>query len=176
MIYFKPKHFKASDGSHIPVLVRMVLATTGPILELGTGFYSTPLLHWLCVAAKRRLVSCESHPSYYAVALNYATDWHKIVLVDDWDKLDLTPGTDPLLRWSFVLVDHGPGPRRRVEFHRVANLADYIVAHDTEPNNDKYYHYSFIADIYRYRYDYTKLYPNTSVFSNFHSLEWLRDL
>ena len=60
MIAFVPRHFKPSDGSHLPVLIKMVLMTDGPILELGTGFFSTPVLHWLCAEKKRKLVSYDS--------------------------------------------------------------------------------------------------------------------
>ena len=167
MIYFKPKHFKATDGSHLPILIKVVLMTNGPILELGTGFFYTPVLHWLCAEKKRKLVSYESQIAYMEVAKNYLTDFHEIHLVNDWSQIDISQ------HWSIVLVDHGPGPQRKIEFARVANNADYVVVHDTEPNNDKYYHFSEITPLYKYRYDYDKLYPNTSVFSNFKDLSGL---
>uniref|UniRef100_A0A6H1ZSI1 Methyltransferase n=1 Tax=viral metagenome TaxID=1070528 RepID=A0A6H1ZSI1_9ZZZZ len=164
MISFQPKHWKASDGSHLPVLIKLVLMTEGPILELGTGFFSTPVLHWLCAEKKRTLVSYESSAKYIEVAKNYLADFHEIHLVEDWAKIDISQ------HWNIVLIDHGPGPQRKVEFARVANNADYVVVHDSEPNNDKYYKYSEVAPLYKYRYDYDKLYPNTSVFSNFKNL------
>lgn len=167
MIYFVPRHWKASDGSHLPVLIKLVLMTEGPILELGTGFFSTPVLHWLCAEKKRKLVSYESSPKYIEVAKNFLADFHEVHLVEDWAKIDISP------HWSIVLIDHGPGEQRQVEFARVANNADYVVVHDSEPNNDKYYHFSKVAPLYKYRYDYDKLYPHTSVFSNFKELSRL---
>lgn len=168
MILFKPKHFKGSDGSHLPVLIRIVLMTEGPILELGTGFFSTPVLHWLCAENKRELVSCESSESFIAVAKNYEADFHEVVLIKDWAKFDIESR-----HWSIVLVDHAPGPQRKVEFARVANYADYVIVHDTEPKNDRYYHYSEVAPLYKFRWDYDQLYPHTSVFSNFKDLSFL---
>lgn len=161
-ILFAPKHFKSSDGSHLPVLIPLVLATKGPILELGTGFFSTPVLHWLCAESGRRLVSYESQERYFAVASQYQSSTHEVHLVNDWAVIDLAP-----YHWTIVLVDHGPGPQRKIEFARVAQLADYVVVHDTEPRNDKYYNYSEVAPMYKYRRDYSSLYPNTSIFSNF---------
>jgi hypothetical protein len=32
-------------GSHVELLAAAAVSTTGDILELGTGFFSTPLLH-----------------------------------------------------------------------------------------------------------------------------------
>jgi predicted O-methyltransferase YrrM len=164
MIYFVPRHFKPSDGSHLPILIKLVLMTDGPILELGTGFFSTPALHWLCAEKKRKLVSYDSSEKYIEVAKNYLADFHEVHLVNDWSKIDISQ------HWSVVLVDHAPGEQRKLEMARVANNADYVVVHDTEPRNDKYYHYSEVASLYKYRYNYDKLYPNTSVFSNFKDL------
>lgn len=164
MIYFTPRHFGASDGSHLPILIKLVLMTEGPILELGTGFFSTLALHWLCAEKKRKLVSYDSSAKYIEVAKNFLADFHEIHLVDDWSKIDISQ------HWSIVFIDHAPGQQRKVEMARVANNADYVIVHDTEPRNDKYYHYSEVAPLYKYRYDYDKLYPNTSVFSNFKDL------
>ena len=170
---FTERHWKASDGSHLPILTRLVLATMneGPILELGTGFFSTPVLHWLCAPTKRRLVSYESQQKYFAVASNYLADFHEVHLVEDWAAIDIESS-----HWDIVLVDHGPGPQRKVEFARVANNADYVVVHDTEQRNDQYYHFSEVTPFYRYRCDYTDLYPNTSVFSNLKDLSNLPEL
>ncbi len=164
MTHFTPKHFAASDGSHLPILIRLVLMTDGPILELGTGFFSTPVLHWLCAEKNRKLVSYDSQERFVEVANNYITDWHEVHLVDDWDKIDISQ------HWGVAFIDHGPGPRRKVEMARVANNADYVIVHDTEPGNDWYYHFSEVAHLYKYRYDYDRVYPNTSVFSNFKDL------
>jgi hypothetical protein len=168
MIYFKPKHFGASDGSHLPILIKVVLMTKGPILELGTGFFSTPVLHWLCAEKKRKLVSYDAQEAFIEVAKNYLADFHEVSLVSDWSKIDIESQ-----HWDVVLIDHSPGPQRKVEFARVANNANYVVVHDTEPRNDYYYHYSEMAPLYKYRYDYDKVYPNTSVFSNFKDLSCL---
>ena len=35
-------------GTHLPVLMDIVSKTDGPILEIGTGVFSTPYLHWAC--------------------------------------------------------------------------------------------------------------------------------
>ena len=42
---FNPTH--SGWGSHVRLLTAAALSTRGDILELGTGFFSTPLLHMI---------------------------------------------------------------------------------------------------------------------------------
>lgn len=158
---FDIKMFKACEGSHMPVLVKMAGVTSGSILELGTGFNSTPLLHWLCNETKRKLVSYESSLLFFEFAKRYSNDYHEVYHIEDWDTLDVTG------HWNIIFIDHAPGPRRVVEMSRVANIADYVIVHDTEARSDWHYHYTKGFPSYKYRYDYTAAYPNTSVLSNF---------
>lgn len=169
MNYFtvKFKHLKPSEGSHIPVLIKVMGMSSGPVLELGTGLNSTPVLHWLCNEQKRKIDSYESVEMFYRAAENYRTDWHGIHFIEDWDKLAIDR------HWGLVFIDHAPGPRRNVEMERLANNADYVVVHDTEPKSDWHYHFANQFDKYKYRYNYTLAYPHTSVFSNFKDLHEL---
>jgi predicted O-methyltransferase YrrM len=165
-----PRHFKVRSGSHLPVLIKLVLMTDGSILELGTGFFSTPVLHWLCAEKKRKLVSYDSQEAFTELANNYLTDFHEVHQVKDWSKIDIESQY-----WSIVFIDHAPAQQRQLEMVRVANNADYVIVHDSELKHDKDYQYSKIAPLYKYRYDYDKVYPNTSVFSNFKDLKNLCD-
>jgi predicted O-methyltransferase YrrM len=117
-------------GSHLPVL-KMVLALVKPrkVLELGTGYYSTPsFLH--CETVKQ-LVSLETDP-----------EWAGRVegSVDD-TRLDLRSVTDvvkempPLSAFDLVFVDNGQSVHERVDAIRaVLGAASYPVAvvHDAE--------------------------------------------
>jgi hypothetical protein len=166
MNYFtlKFKYFNAGEGSHIPLLIKIMEMSEGPVLELGTGLNSTPVLHWLCNEAGRKIDSYESSEMFYLAAENYRTDWHGVHFVKNWDELEINK------HWGVAFVDHAPGPRRNVEMARLANNADYVVVHDSEPKSDWHYHFTNHFDKYKYRYDYTKAYPHTSVFSNFKDL------
>lgn len=164
---FVARQFKASEGSHIPVIIKILGITDGPVLELGTGFNSTPVFHWLCNETKRKLVSYESNPKYWEVARNYIADFHEVHLIDDWDNLDVSQ------YWDVVFIDHAPGPRRVTEMVRLANNANYVIVHDSEPRSDWHYHYSGGFPNYKYRWDYTIAYPHTSVLSNVKDLSQL---
>lgn len=147
--------------SYLPMLMKAVEATTGPILELGMG-YSTMILHNYCQETKRKIVSYENDPKWYAENTVYHTLWHEIRLVNEWEKIEIENKY-----WSVVLVDHRPAKRRRVEAMRVANFADYILLHDAEPEINRFYGYSKIYKNFKYVYRYTDCKPHTAVVSNF---------
>jgi hypothetical protein len=159
-------HMHIGGGSHLPILIKVLRLTDGPVLELGTGLFSTPFLHWACYP-NRKLVSYENKEEFFNTwnfddkreAVNDYS-YHQRYLVTDWDKIDISE------RWGVVLVDHNPGPRRRDEIKRVANNADYIVVHDTDDKNDWYYKYAEYFPLFKYRWD-SKIYPRTTVLSNF---------
>jgi hypothetical protein len=157
-------HMHMGGGSHLPVLMKLMSITEGPVLELGTGLFSTPYLHWSCFPNKRKLISYENKLKYFELNKQYECDYHKVNFVEEWDKVDLNE------HWSIVLVDHNPGPRRREEVKRLANLADYIVVHDTQGRANWYYHYSEVYPLFKYRYDFTKVFPLTTVLSNLKDL------
>lgn len=150
---------KAHWGSHLPVLMKMMAATTGPVLEMGCGLFSTPFLHWACFDAGRQLVSYDHDPSVCDELATFKTKWHTLQYVDDWARLDLsTP-------WGLALVDHAPGERREPDM-RLLTHADFVVAHDTEDKIAAGYGYPNIMELYHYHYRYEKARPNTTVFSN----------
>lgn len=162
MFTIKSRELKASEGSHIPVLIKVMENSAGDVLELGTGLNSTPVLHWLCNATKRKMDSYESIPMFHRIAWNYENDFHKVHFVKDWDK-DLKIDQ----HWGVVFIDHAPGTRRVEEMIRLANSADYVIIHDSEPKSDWHYNYSKGFHAYKFKYDYTKAYPNTTILSNF---------
>ncbi len=112
-------------STHMPLLVKTLSLTSGDVLEMGVGLFSTPLLHWMCSPAGRRLVSYESDPSYYEVFKQFEDEYHKVVFVENWDDADIEKP------WDVAFIDHAPALRRREDVRRLANLAKYIVIHDS---------------------------------------------
>jgi len=155
-----------SRGSYLPILTKIVSETTGPVLELGVGFCSTPYLHWACYPLKRRLVSYENNPEYYKFAESWKDTFHEIHCIKDWESIDIS---EP---WSVAFVDHSPGGRRAEETKRLIH-ADYVVIHDTENSSDRNYRLSTIRGLFKYRYKYRDAHPHTSVWSNKFNFEGL---
>lgn len=150
-------------SSHMAVLMSLLEKTDGPVLELGAGRYSTPLIHWACAAKQRYVLTLEHSEKYFAYAAQFADTWHKVVLVEDWDKYPLEVPTGK--KWSLAFVDH-EGPRRGTETKRLADLAEIVICHDTCGRDEKKYGYKEAWPHYKYRYQFQLARPRTSVVSN----------
>lgn len=151
-------------GSYMPVLMRIMEMTTGPVFELGCGYVSTPYLHWACFLSNRKLVSFENDPTWYAFANRFSAHFHTIVFVEDWDKVDLSGECE------VALVDHSPNERRKNDIPRLAHV-HYIIIHDTDHSTQTKYRFGRVIARYRYRYKYTCPFgPSTTLVSNVHDL------
>lgn len=157
-------------GSHIPILIKVMENTTGDVLEVGMGNYSTPLLHWMCSDKKRNLHSYDNNKGYFDLFQNGLNEYHKIYLVDNFDGV----GTNNV--WSVAFIDSNPMDGRTPIALALANIAQIIIVHDSEHREERFYHYrKLLFPIFKYRYDYTKFRPNTSVLSNYNTLEFLNE-
>lgn len=155
-------------ATHLMLLTRAFDKSEGPVLEMGTGYFSTLYLDWLCSMTGRKLVSYENNkkfPYWEQRALKYQSSYHEVNIIDDWDKADIDN-----THWGLAFIDHAPKGRRRIDVARLKDNADYIVMHDTEPGADKFYKYRKIWNLFKYRYNYKKIEPWTSVVSNFKKL------
>lgn len=156
------KDLKGQWGTHLPLLTRLVDMTDGPILELGTGVWSTPVLDFMCNGTNRKLVSYDNDPVWHEYNKKWQSNYHDIRLVEDWDKAPFD-----MMHWSIAFIDHKPAKRRKVDIKRLANCANFIIIHDSESESDKFFKYSWIYKYFKYRYDYANCRPNTTVLSNF---------
>lgn len=151
--------------THLPILASVISHTSGPVLELGCGFGSTPLLHQMCLSQKRELVSCDSSAKWIDALSRYGNNGHRLLSVDDWDKCEVFDSN-----WDVVFIDHEPITQRVKDLKRLKDKASYIVIHDS---GDPIYGYERILKDFKYRHDYKYLRPWTTVVSNFNSLDFL---
>ena len=150
-------------GSHLPILMKIAQITSGPILELGGGLWSTPFLHWECFRTERKLVTYEHHPVYYRSLEQYRRPWHEVFLAEDWDAIDISGP------WSLALVDHDPLDRRPIEAGRLLH-ADYVVFHDaTDPARDRH-DYPSVWRKFKYQHLFNKVGSPSMILSNKHDL------
>jgi hypothetical protein len=145
-------------ATHLPLLVTVVSRTEGPVLELGCGDYSTPILHSLC--KDRLLISADEKKEWVEKFKKWGTGLHRIELVNDWQKF-LASLKD--IQFGIIFVDHAPGERRKDDINFLRGQAKYIVVHDTEEAG---YKYEPVLNSFRYRYDYDLLRPHTTVVSD----------
>ena len=151
-------------ATHVPLLVTIFERSDGDVLEMGTGYFSTLMFRWLCEMHDRTLYSFESNKRWYDRAMRKPKPFWELTYVENWDDADIERS------WGMAFIDHAPSRRRHIDVARLADYADYIVMHDTEPESDKSNKYSEIWDLFEYRHDYTKCLPWTSVVSNFYDL------
>ena len=148
-------------GSHLPVLIRLMEMTEGDVLELGTGLYSTPFLHYACMIQGRKLVSYENTPEYFTTYKDYNCPWHQVIFVKDWKDAGIRR------KWGLAFIDNAPEESRKDLALKIANWARVIALHDSQPQAEKWTHYSEIIPIFRKSFNYTGQSPNTLVLSNF---------
>ena len=152
-------------GSHIPVLMAAASHTKGAVIELGCGDYSTPALHLVCKG--RMLVSAEEDSGWLSRFCDLADDTHKLFYVENnnWEGFAPIDWT-----WDVAFVDHAPVGRRKVDIARLRDKTRFVVIHDTECPA---YEYEPVLATFRYRVDYKRGGPWTSVVSNLEPISFL---
>ena len=174
---YRHTSLEMETSTHFPLLMKLVEYTmdkgAGPILELGSGMFSTPLLHWMCFEKKRQLITWEKHLHYFDFANKFQTDFHMVEHVPYVENLPLAEMFPSGL--SIVFIDHSPKkPRTRGDDALLfKDIADYVVLHDAGVNGKEKYGYDQLYPQFRYRYDWTGCLPHTTVISNKHDLSWL---
>jgi len=155
-------------GTHLPALIKAMEKNKGDVLELGMGIFSTPFLHYQCMLSGRKLVSYENSKTWAEFFLHYKypNANHEINIIDDYNK---APIDKP---WDVVLIDQTPDINRSESAKRLANLAKYIIIHDSNdnPRNESIYHYSEVYPLFKYKTVWDKDDNHATVISNFHDL------
>lgn len=168
-------------ASHLPLLSEIMSVSNGPVLEMGMGYYSTPFLYWMCKAQGRDLVSLENDKKWMEKL--EMPEWKgpgfSAYHVENWEDLYEVNTNVPFVlahRWSVVLIDHRPAKRRRIDAELLANNADFVLMHDSEPEIDRFYRYGRAYKHFKYRFDYKLVgKPNTTVLSNTKDLSFLNN-
>ena len=152
--------------SHRPILEHYARKTDGPILELGIGDDSTPLLHEICKDKNRFLISVENDPAWRDKYSHYRCKNHAILYVDDWSKVSIFKD----FFFSIVFVDVAPWEERipLVKlFKQQMNNVEYLILHDSEHfTNNKIIDYND----FKFWKDYHDYPPPTLVASNIYPI------
>ena len=150
-------------STHLPVLAACVAKTEGPILELGSGNYSTLMLHHVCKVTQRQLVTVDWDETWFESVKSCLSpqDWHTVILakMDGIEHIPVIMGTD----WSVVFVDHWPSWNRRLDLPKMADIADLIVAHDSSQED---LGLTPVFDTFKYQFTWKVKHPWTTVVSN----------
>lgn len=163
----KSMNVSLAYGTHLPCLIKAVSKTTGDILELGTGIFSTPYLRYEAMLSDRLLVSYENYKDWYNFLLKYyePNKNHEIHFVEEYKDAKIDR------EWDIVLIDQTPDISRTEEAVRLKDKAKYIILHDSNQSNDKVTQYSKIYPLFKYRTDWTGDKNRATVVSNLVDLE-----
>lgn len=124
----------------------------GKVIEMGSGFGSTPYLREYCETFGRNFQSFENHP-----------DWAKktgSTLIHNWQYIDATGA-------SVLFIDHAPGERRKIDIQRFKDLAVILVVHDTEPAADHGYQMRQHLEKFKYKAELKTQGAWATIVSNF---------
>lgn len=126
---FNFRHKTCDFSTHQPVLHKLIKITDGPILELGCGRGSTPLLAYF--AKGRKIVTVDNDSQWLErFRWRYESKNHRFIFTEDWEKTL----NDPLLdqKWSLIIVDQSPWDARYRSILRFKDSAEYIMLHDSD--------------------------------------------
>jgi hypothetical protein len=151
-------------GTHLPCLIRAMEKTSGDVLELGMGVFSTPYLHYKCMLDNRKLVSYENFESWmnFFVKYGYRNPNHDINFIEKYSDAPIDK------EWDLVLIDQTPDWSRAEEAKRLKDKAKYIVIHDSnEGRRYQQFHYDSIYPLFKYKSVWDKDSNHATVLSNF---------
>lgn len=131
MTQLDDKYDSLAWGSHLAPLLACICQTGGPVLELGIGHFSTPILHSVCTNLGRKLVSVEDNEEWYKAFRHYDFGVH-CIFHKSYDELGFLWKE----KWGVVFIDNSPGgERRKIDFMNAITTSDYVVVHDYELDN-----------------------------------------
>lgn len=167
--------------SHYPILAAVVARTTGPVVECGVGWGSTPLLHYLCRG--RKLVSADMDERWLALWDGYRGGTHTFQRVPHRQIVEGSSGVNEKieawvafcseigkdLRPSVVFLDQAPGEARVPCALALRPYVRFIVAHDLEadePGGGGNYRWRDLDGVFKYHARSKRMGPWTGVYSD----------
>lgn len=168
--------------SYKPLLWEALENTSGTVIELGMGDGSTAILHEYCRVNQRELFSYESSLEYYKKFEHYNKSYlrddqplpHHITYVgNNWEilyenhRLPIGNRIDGRGEIGVLFSDEAPGEMRKYNISMFCNIAQVIVAHDTEANSDHGYKFSLIKPLFKYIKHFEYKGADATAFSNF---------
>ena len=113
-------------ATHLQALVETALATDGPILELGCGDYSTPVLSAIARRQGRVLKIQASDVNW----LYKFTEFGDIEHVTNWDEWEPPRDVD---EWGMVFLDSEQSTLGRIErLPQLMAVTRVVVLHDAQ--------------------------------------------
>jgi len=143
-------------ATHQTPLICAVMNTTGPVLEMGSGHYSTPILHEVCKAQNRHLTTVDNNKEWIDQFSDLSSANHRILYTEDWDAVEG--------EYDVIFIDHAPEERRKVDIEKFKSKCKIMVVHDYLQDN--VYKHHAIMDTFKYKSVYTRYKRHTVLLSD----------
>lgn len=157
-------------ATHMPTLLACLQHTSGPVLELGSGWFSTPVLS--AFATDRLVRTVETDRDWHALVSRICTNQpitphrHQIIYVPDYEEAPIFDQD-----WEIVLLDHEPPPRRGADALRLRDRCRLMIGHDSQ---HPAYGYAAAFGTFKYQFTDSQRFPWTTAVSD-EPLDWLRE-
>jgi len=154
-------------SSHQPVLVHLLnTIKQGNVLEFGTGYNSTPLMHIICGLQGRHLTSLETDQEWFNKFTHYKSESHEMFCMEE---KTIREWNDSIFdkKFSIAFIDGAPAELRQPFIEKIKDNVDYFVVHDTEcVVESKVNVYAFDFSMFKYVFHFKTQPPMTAVLSN----------
>jgi hypothetical protein len=183
--FLKPKQ-NGSWGSHTPILMTILNNTHGDILELGSGYYSTPLIHQYG-SRDRRILTIDSDCKWLQKFRGLENTFHAFTCTQTHhtnltftelfykispQRIDQawTMSVPQDHRFGVAFIDHSPGYRRYKDILLLRKTCDILVVHDTDDVLVKRFVFGKklqdVLNSFKYIYRTKHILPQTTVVSD----------
>lgn len=186
LLKFVSLPFNYGYGSNAIPLVVASLVTSGDLLELGMGSFSTPLLHRLAVDTGKQVVSIDTDINWVNNFVPYnKTMNHKVFCWQSFDQIEKKLGIEETKLWGIVLVDHINATQRAFDAKIYANKAEIVLVHDAEKTVEHGYQFekNKIREPFKYVCKFSvftrkdkSIYVSTLMLSNFHDFKQIEKI
>lgn len=152
-------------NSYLPILWIALESTQGDVIELGVGDGSTEKLNAYCYDSGRHLFSYESNTEWYKRYEKLTgIGYHQVEFVGNNWQIMQERHRVPI---GVLFSDEAPGEMRKYNISMFCNIAQIIVAHDSEKESDHGYKFSLVEPLFKYvkRIEFNG--TGTTAFSNF---------
>jgi hypothetical protein len=120
-------------ATHRPVLLKLlnIIDKSKPILELGCGLGSTPILHEFASKNKVKLFTLDNNTEWLSkIEAEFPTnETHTYKKIHNW-SYELEDFIN--LKYSLVFIDQSPWEARTLSLNLFKNISDYVVLHDCD--------------------------------------------
>lgn len=142
-----------------------------PVLELGSGPGSTPIIYNYCAKNKIRGYTIDPATEWFKKYDQYASESYRFISIADNSDAEWAKITNELLinqRYFLIFIDQGSWSARVLTAKMLKSNCEYMVFHDSdffEMSTTKENESIRFSEVFTNSHSYNKIYPPTTICS-----------